>query len=256
MNRTGLIVALFVATGAGLVLGLFPAIDLRIAQAFYAATDASQNVFALRLSSAVLILRKFRFWFEIVLIALPMIALIIKLFRPRTKMLISGNAIVFLLATLTLGPGLLVNVGLKNHWGRPRPGHIMQFGGDQHFVAWWNPRGECQKNCSFVSGEISTAFWTIAFAALAPLQWRALAYGAAFTFGIAISLIRMMTGGHFLSDAIFAGVLTFLIIWLMYALIYRWRSTRLDDNTIEDALERFSVYCRSVMRWLGHRSAD
>ena len=54
-----------------------------------------------------------------------------------------------------------------------------------------------------------------------------------------------MAGGHFPSDTIFAGVFTFLIIWLAYALIYRWR-TRLDDKTIETALERVSIF-----RWFG-----
>jgi lipid A 4'-phosphatase len=60
-----------------------------------------------------------------------------------------------------------------------------------------------------------------------------------------MAVIRMMAGGHFPSDTIFAGVFTFLIIWLAYALIYRWR-TRLDDKTIETALERASIF-----RWFG-----
>ena len=181
--------------------------------------------------------------------------MIIKLFLPRTKMLVSGCAIVFLTTSLIIGPGLLVNVALKNHWARPRPGHTVQFGGHQHFVAWWDPRGECQKNCSFVSGEASSAFWTIAPAALAPTAaWRALAYSAAIAFGVVISALRMMVGAHFLSDTIFAGVFTFLIIWLMYALVYRWQRTRLDDKTVEDALVRLSTYCRTTMSTLLHRS--
>ena len=89
-------------------------------------------------------------------------ALIIKLILPRRKLLISGRAILFLMATLALGPGLLVNVLLKDHWGRPRPVDVTQFGGDQHFVAWWDPRGECPNNCSFVSGDVAAAFWTLA----------------------------------------------------------------------------------------------
>src|SRR5271169_4008585 len=121
MNRTALIFALLFATGAGLAFGLFPAVDLRIAQAFYELTHASHNVLALRLLRAASILREFGFWVEILLIVPPIFAVIIKLFLPRTKMLISGRAIVFLIASMTLGPGLLVNVELKSHWGRPRP---------------------------------------------------------------------------------------------------------------------------------------
>jgi hypothetical protein len=44
--------------------------------------------------------------------------------------------------------GLLVNGVLKEHWGRPRTIDVAQFGGIEHFVAWWDPRGDCPKNCS------------------------------------------------------------------------------------------------------------
>ena len=258
MSRIGLIIALFITAGAGLVLALFPEIDLWIAQAFYDAVDARDKLFTLGLSPTVLVLRKVGTWTEIILIAPAVMAVIIKLFLPRTKMLISGRATVFLVASLTLGPGLLANVILKEHWGRPRPAQVMQFGGNQHFVAWWDLRGECLRNCSFVSGEASAAFWTIAPAALAPPQYRALAFGAALTFGITISLLRLTMGSHFLSDTIFAGGLTFLIIRLLYALIYRWPRTRLDDMAVEKALERLSVFCRSAMikltKWLRRAS--
>ena len=123
---------------------------------------------------------------------------LLKFILPRRKLLISGRAIVFLMATLALGPGLLVNVGLKDHWGRPRPIDVTQFGGDQHFVAWWDPRGDCPSNCSFVSGDVSGAFWTLAPAALAPPPWRALAYGAALALGAGMAALRMTGGRAFL----------------------------------------------------------
>jgi hypothetical protein len=39
----------------------------------------------------------------------------------------------------------------------------------------------------------------------------------------------------------FAGLFTFLIIWLVHALIYRWPRTRFSDEAVEVALERFSL---------------
>ena len=33
----------------------------------------------------------------------------------------SGRAMIFLIATMVIGPGLIVNLGLKDHWHRPRP---------------------------------------------------------------------------------------------------------------------------------------
>ena len=79
-----------------------------------------------------------------------------------------------------------------------------------------------QKNCSFIAGEPTAAFWTMAAAAVAPAHWRALAYAAALTFGSAVGLLRMVAGAHFFSDVVFAGVLTFLVIWVAHGCLYRW----------------------------------
>jgi membrane-associated phospholipid phosphatase len=156
-------------------------------------------------------------------------------------MLISGRATVFLIATMALAPGLLVNVLLKEHWDRPRPIAVTQFGGKQNFVAWWDPRGDCPSNCSFVSGDVAGAAWTIAPAALAPPPWRALAYAAALALGAGMGTIRVMAGAHFPSDVIFSGILTFLIVWITYAVIYRWRRTRFSDEDVERSLERVAM---------------
>ena len=247
MHRTGLIAALSIAVVAGLAFGLFPSLDLAIAGVFYPVRDAGGNMFAWRISPTLLRIHDIALNAGFVLVAPAVIALVAKLLLPRTRMLISGRAIIFLISTMLLAPGLVTNVVLKDHWGRPRPIDVTQFGGDQHFVAWWDPRGDCPSNCSFVSGDVSTTAWTFAPAALAPPQYRALAYGAALALTVLMAAIRIMAGGHFPSDTIFAGVFTFLIVWLAYALIYRWR-TRLDDKQIESSLERISI-----VRWLTAR---
>jgi hypothetical protein len=36
-------------------------------------------------------------------------------------------------------------------------------------------------------------------------------------------------------------VFTFLVIWAVYALIYRWPRTRLSDDDVERALERVAL---------------
>ena len=160
--------------------------------------------------------------------------------QPRRRMLIPGRAIVLMVTTLALGPGLVTNVILKDGWGRPRPIDVTEFGGTEHFRPWWDPRGDCDKNCSFVAGEPSGAFWTLAPAALTPLPWRAVAYGAALAFGSVIGFGRIAAGGHFFSDVVFAGVFTFLIIWIMHGVLYRWR-TRITDAQVEGAIERVAL---------------
>ncbi|MFY9685293.1 MAG: phosphatase PAP2 family protein [Pseudolabrys sp.] len=257
MNRTGLLIALAIAAVAGLIFGLYPDVDLDVAQYFHAFEDPNQNMFALRLYPPLMRARDIGLWIGAILVAPAAGALIVKLILPRRKMLMSGRAAVFLIATMALAPGLLVNVLLKDHWGRPRPIDVTQFGGDQRFVAWWDPRGNCPSNCSFVSGDVAGAVWAIAPAALAPPYWRALAYAAALALGAGMGTIRVMAGAHFPSDVIFAGIFTFLIVWVTYAVIYRWRRTRFSDDDVERALERVAVpgYDFIVSLFDGNRKA-
>jgi len=252
MSHRGLIVTLVLAAIVGVAFGFFPQLDLMIAAPFHAIVLGGNN-FGLRFYPPLIFARNVGLWVGALLILPAIAAFVIKLIFPTRKLLISGRAIVFLTATLALGPGLLVNVGLKNHWGRPRPIDVAQFGGDQHFVAWWDPRGDCPHNCSFVSGDVSGAFWTLAPAALAPPQWRALTFGAALALGIGMAVFRMLAGAHFFTDVMFAGVFTYLIIWVAHGLIYRWPLTRITDEGVERTLEGIS---ESIHGFFSKRKAD
>jgi lipid A 4'-phosphatase len=237
MHRTGLVIALAVAVVVGLVFGIWPELDLDLAAPFF---DRARNGFWRSFDPAYLRARDVVTWL-IALVAVPAVAaLVLKVVRPRQPLLVPGRAIVLMLLTLALAPGVVANLVLKEHWGRPRPIDVAQFGGDEHFRPWWDPRGDCPKNCSFVGGEASGAFWTLAPAAVTPPQWRAAAYGAALVFGSAVSVLRMAAGAHFFTDVVFAGVFTFLVIWLTYGWLYRWRRTRTTDEAVEKALERMS----------------
>jgi lipid A 4'-phosphatase len=238
MNRTGLLIALAIAIGAGLILGLFPEIDLAVARRFF---DPATQGFPFAAHATALTVRDVLVYVITAIAAPAFIALALKLILPRRAMLIPGRAVLFLIVTLALAPGLVANVILKDNWGRPRPYSVQQFAGTEKFVPWRDPRGPCDKNCSFIAGEGSGAFWTLAPAAVAPPAWRALAYGAALAFGTGVSLFRVAFGAHFLSDAVFAGIFTFLVIWLVHGLIYRWRATRTTDAQVEGAIERVAL---------------
>jgi lipid A 4'-phosphatase len=242
MNRTGLFIALALALVVGLLFGIYPELDLKLAALFY---DPATKSFPLKFSTLAAIARDGAMWISWGLALPPIVALAIKLMWPNRPLLMSGRAIVFLLVTLILSAGILTNLTFKSYWGRPRPVVVTQFNGDMTFVPWWDPRGGCGRNCSFFSGEGATAFWTYAPAALAPPAWRPLAYAAATLFGVVTSVLRMAFGGHFFTDVAAAGLVTFLVIWLAYALIYRWASTRLSDARIDAALTRLA--------WPGYR---
>jgi lipid A 4'-phosphatase len=249
MNRTGLLIALSLAFVIGLVFGIYPELDLKLAALFY---DGATRSFPLKFDAYAAIARDGAMWIAWGMAVPAIAALVIKFLRPDRPLLMSGRAIIFLLATLTLSAGVLTNLAFKSYWGRPRPVLVMQFGGDLPFVPWWDPRGGCGRNCSFFSGEGATAFWTFAPAALTPPPWRPLAYAAATLFGVITSVLRMAFGGHFFSDVAAAGLVTFLVIWLAYGLIYRWRKTRLSDEAIDAALTRLAwPGFRLVQRWRG-----
>ena len=249
MSRAGLAVVLAIAAVVGLAFGLWPEFDLALAAPFY---DPARGGFWRSYDVTYLRLRDAATW-VIVLVALPAAAaLILKLVRPQRPVLIPGRAAVLMLVTLALAPGMLVNFTLKENWHRPRPIDVAEFRGDEHFRPWWDPRGDCPKNCSFVSGESSAAFWTLAPALLAPAPWRILATGAALAFGAVVSLLRMAAGAHFFTDVAFAGVFTFLVIWLTHGFLYRWRRTRLDEDTVERMLARLR---QASLRVVGRRDA-
>jgi membrane-associated PAP2 superfamily phosphatase len=252
MNRTGLTIALTIAFVVGLLCAVDPQLDLDLARISF---DSSRKLFGINAQHWVQHARDAA-RLVVTLLVLPAgLAIAGKLIWPQRRMLIEGRAALFLIVTLALGPGIITNVLLKDHWGRSRPIDVQQFGGTDQFTSWWDPRGECPNNCSFVAGEPSGAFWTMAPAALAPLELQPLAFGAALLFGTAVGILRIGGGGHFFSDVVFAGVFVYFEIWLVYGLIYRWPATALSEDAIEAFLVRLSDGIRDGLSKLARQFA-
>ena len=141
MNRTGLFIALALALVVGLLFGIYPEFDLKLAALFY---DAAAKSFPLKLNTLAAIARDGAMWIAWGLALPAIVALLVKLVRPDRPLLIPGRAVVFLLITLMLSAGVLTNLTFKSYWGRPRPVVVTQFGGPEQFVPWWDPRGRPQ----------------------------------------------------------------------------------------------------------------
>ena len=251
MNRTGLFIALSVAAVIGIVFGIYPELDPKLEALFY---DTVTRSFSLKLNTWAGLARDSAMWIVWAIVLPAIAALVVKLIRPQRPLLMSGRAIIFLLVTLALSSGILANLAFKSHWGRPRPVLVTQFNNGQFppldFVPWWDPRGKCGWNCSFFSGEGAAAFWTLAPAALMPPGWRPLAYAAATLFGVITSVLRMAFGGHFFSDVAAAGLVTFLVVWLVHGLLYRWPRTTISDAAIDAVLTGLtSPLYRLARRW-------
>lgn len=244
MNRAALMVAIVIAIVVGVVFAVFPRLDVEISALFY---NRQINLFDANAQPWVNHSRAAARWLITLIFAPACLAVLGKLIMPKRRMLIGSRAALFLIVTMALGPGVLTNLVLKDHWGRARPIDITELGGTSRFTPWWDPRGECPNNCSFVAGEPSGAFWTLAPAALAPPQWRLAAYGGALVFGAAVGLLRIAAGGHFFTDVAFAGVLMFLLIWTTHGILFRWKATRQTDEAIERPLARAGEAMRQTL---------
>jgi lipid A 4'-phosphatase len=227
----------------GVIFAADPSLDLQVASFFKELVTRSEMRPFYRVIVSV---REIGPLVILAAVAPAVVALVIKMFWPRRPTPMSSTAALFLIVSLALGPGLLVNVVLKENWARPRPGMVTEFGGDYVFKPWWDPRGTCDSNCSFVSGETSSAVWLTAPALLVPAPWRYAALGAAVLYGVVVAALRMLVGGHFLSDVIFAGIFTGLVIWAVHGLLFRWAATRPDDRALDAGFEKIG---RMIIRF-------
>ena len=124
---------------------------------------------------------------------------------PRTRLAAAT------LATLVIGPGLLVNGFLKSEWGRPRPLTTDLFGGDLPFVAAGQWSDACARNCSFVSGEASAIAWLLVLVPLLPPTMRLPGAVVAAIVAVFVSGLRIAFGAHYLSDVVLGGLSTLVV---------------------------------------------
>jgi len=132
------------------------------------------------------------------------------------------HALLFLLLAAALGPGLLVNVVLKEWSGRARPVMVQEFGGPKRFTAALVLADQCERNCSFVSGHASIATMAMAgwFLARTRRRRRAWLWGG-LAFALLAGVARIVVGAHFASDVLLAIGMTWLVITLCAAVILR-----------------------------------
>jgi len=207
-------IALGIALGA--LFAAYPLWDLDVAELFF---DPHSAKFPLAVDYSLNLVRRIANWVPFLLLTPAIFALLRKLVFPNSPMLMAPSVVVFLIGSFVLGPALTANALLKENWGRPRPNFVQQFAGTSTFQPWWRPSSACKRNCSFVSGEASQAFWTVAPASLAPPQLRPIALGGAVLFGTAVGGLRVVFGRHFVTDIIFAGVITIAIVMALYRLL-------------------------------------
>lgn len=193
---------IWLCLACALFFQLFWQVDLWVAEQFY-----QDGNFPLNKHPLVAAVYRLFANIHFVYLALLIVALIClaPFKRPQAKHWRRGTR--YLLLVLLFVPGLAVNVGLKdNSFGRPRPVHLEQFGGNAQFAPAFSYSGQCNKNCSFVSGHAAIGFYAMALGWL--FASRPFFIGG-MLLGIGVGAVRIVQGGHFLSDVIFS-------FWVVY----------------------------------------
>jgi lipid A 4'-phosphatase len=159
-------------------------------------------------------------WFLVVLVG----AFLYGLYRSRPVWGLTPKRFLFVALSIGLGAGLLTNVLLKDSWGRARPSQVAEFGGTKQFTPAFVRSTQCEKNCSFVSGDASLAASFMSFAMIADRNKRRWWLGLG-SFTALVGLMRMARGSHFLSDVVFAVIFTLMVMFALARLILEehWR---------------------------------
>ncbi len=206
--------ALIVTGVSAVVFTAFPSIDMTIAQVFY----LGDRRFSAHESFLVPYIRNAFMASYVAACILALAGLYITARYAGLWLQLYFSQWLFVVLCLAVGPGLVANVIFKDNWGRARPKQVIEFGGSQPFTPALQPAANCEKNCSFVSGEASSMFVLLfTGAALYRRHPRALIKAGVVIGGLA-GLMRMAQGSHFLSDVIFAGALMALTVCCLFFL--------------------------------------
>jgi lipid A 4'-phosphatase len=203
---------------AALVFSAWPALDTAVSALFWL-PDIQD--FAGKRSAPVMAMYGFIPRFSKFIIAFLALAFIASLFDRGNKGRSRRIRYAYLVLVLILGPGLVIDVALKGHWGRARPNEITQFGGNARFSAALLPADQCSANCSFVSGHASAGFFFVSLGFLGNTAARRKWTLIGLTLGGIAGLGRISQGGHFLSDVVFAFYFTWFSAWLVWIVFRR-----------------------------------
>jgi lipid A 4'-phosphatase len=202
----------FAAFLACVVLSLaFPTLDLAVSALFYRPSDG----FFLHDHPVVVFVYRTVPWAAAGLAVGLSSVLLSSLIFARARPWRRGTG--YLLLVLVVGPGVMVNTLLKDHWGRARPHQLEQFGGARYFTPALLPADQCDRNCSFVSGHAALGFYLAAIGFVATHRRRVWLV-AGLVAGTAIGLVRIVQGGHFLSDVVFSFFVVYAVAWVLQGL--------------------------------------
>jgi lipid A 4'-phosphatase len=202
---------------AALVFTIFPGIDLVVSGLFY-----RDGAFYLRDNVVVKFLYRYgERPVEITAAAALILYLLSRVMRRQAMFGRPRRVWLYLFFVAAIGPGLIVNSALKDHFGRARPVQVGAFGGDRAFTPVLMPAQECKRNCSFPCGHCAAGFYFLSMGFVLSGRWRTVGFGGGLVFGALLSLVRLVQGGHFLSDVVFSLIIVYAVSALLHYAMFR-----------------------------------
>lgn len=135
----------------------------------------------------------------------------------------------YFILILTIGSGLIIHVLLKDHWGRPRPKQVIEYGGQQPFRPYYLPKftRQIEPSKSFPCGHCSMGFYFFGLALVGKLYKSRLIYyfGLTLAWGLGgmLSFVRIAQGGHFFSDVVVSGLIMWWTAWGLCHFMFKER---------------------------------
>lgn len=153
--------------------------------------------------------------------SLYLLYLLIK-YKTFNNILRSGS--LYIILSIAIGPGLLVNHIFKENFGRARPAQITNFNGNKNFTKAFWISNECDHNCSFSSGHAAMGYSFTCLAYICSPIFFTRIYSAALILGSLVGISRILMGGHFLSDVLTSCFVILIINHLLYLCWQKLRS--------------------------------
>ena len=211
--NTILIITAFLA----LLLVIFPELDVSFSELFF---SIEKNSFIYKKKFLVYQIYKLLPWLTKLFVLVCVIYLVYITIKYRSLKKIIRSGVFFLFITAIVSPGLIVNEGFKENFGRARPNQIEEFNGTKDFTRAFKISNQCEHNCSFSSGHAAMGYFFSAIAYTTSLLYFNRIYISGVVFGSIVGLSRIMMGGHFLSDVV---VSAFIVLFFNHIIFILWK---------------------------------
>lgn len=196
-----------------------PTLDLKILSWFY--NPSLPHPWPFEFNGFIYFLYTFGTWPALLTALTGLGVLVMARHRPSLACWRRHAALLFL--TLIIGPGFFVNTVFKDHWGRPRPKMVTEFGGRMEYQCF-HEKGLGGRGKSFPCGHSSMGYYFVVLYFLARRRKKFIRFSllaGAMIYGTLIGIARMAAGAHFASDVAWSAVFPCFAAWALYYFVLK-----------------------------------